>query len=165
MIVKTTGLGMGVVHRELKNLTAAGILNRFANGQEVYYRANKDCPIFEELKNLVMKTFGLVDVLKTTLIPLADKISAAFIYGSFAKGTQNHASDVDVIVIGSVKFTEVVGALLPAQEKLRREINPTVYPPDEFRSKVAAKHHFLSSVLKGEKIFLIGSEHELGKLS
>ena len=163
-VAQITGVSVGTVYRELDRLTFAGILAREVRGRAVYHRANKDCPIFAELKNLVMKTFGLVDVLKAALIPLADKISTAFIYGSFAKGTQNHASDVDVIVIGSIKFTEVVGALLPAQEKLRREINPTVYPPDEFRSKVVAKRHFLSSVLKGKKIFLVGNERELAGL-
>lgn len=163
-IVRISGLGMGIVNRELLSLADAGILNRESRGQEVYYTANKDCPIFEELRGLVVKTFGIADVLRTALAPLTERIKAAFIYGSFADGTLHHASDVDVMVIGSVKFTEVVGALLAAQEKLRREVNPTVYSVKEFRSKVAAKHHFLTSVLKGEKIFLVGSEHELGRL-
>ncbi|TKJ38470.1 ArsR family transcriptional regulator [candidate division TA06 bacterium B3_TA06] len=163
-VMRITGVGFGVVQRELGRLFKAGILERRTIGRQIHYSANKDCPIFEELKNLVMKTFGLADVLKAALIPLAARISAAFIYGSFAQGRQNSSSDVDVIVIGEVGFSEVVEALTPAQEKLRREINPTVYPPDEFRSKVAAKHHFLSSVLKGEKIFLVGSARELAGL-
>ncbi|MBA7607853.1 hypothetical protein ES703_15022 [subsurface metagenome] len=163
-IAQITGVSTGTVHRELDKLTAAGILNREVRGRQVYHHANKDCPIFAELKNLVMKTFGLVDVLKAALIPLAARISAAFIYGSFAQGQQNASSDVDVMVIGEVSFTEVVEALTPAQEKLRREINPTVYPPDEFCKKLAEGHHFLSSVLKGKKIFLVGNEHELAGL-
>lgn len=163
-VMRITGVGFGVVQRELRKLTAAGILNREVRGRQVYHRANKNCPIFAELKNLVMKTFGLVDVLKAALIPLTTRISAAFIYGSFAQGQQNASSDVDVMVIGEVSFTEVVEALAPAQEKLRREINPTVYPPDEFGKKLAEGHHFLSSVIKGEKIFLVGSKRELAGL-
>ena len=164
-IVRIVGAGIGIVHRELERLTKAGIINRENRGNQVYYSANKDCPIFEELKNLVMKTFGLVDVLKTALIPLAARIRAAFIYGSFAQGRQNSSSDVDVMVIGEVGFSEVVEAFAPAQEKLRREINPTVYPPEEFCKKLAEGHHFLSSVLKGKKIFLVGNEHELAGLA
>jgi len=163
-VAQITGVSTGTVHRELDKLTAAGILNREVRGRQVYHYANKDCPIFAELKNLVMKTFGLVDVLNAALIPLAERISAAFIYGSFAQGQQNASSDVDVMVIGEVSFTEVVEALAPAQEKLRREINPTVYPPDEFGKKLAEGHHFLTSVIKGEKIFLVGSERELAGL-
>lgn len=164
-IVRIVGAGIGIVHRELERLTNAGIINRENRGNQVHYSANKDCPIFEELRGLVVKTFGVADVLRAELVPLAKRIKAAFIYGSFANGTQNHASDVDVMVIGEVSFTEVVEALAPAQEKLRREINPTVYPPEEFGKKLAAGHHFLSSVIKGEKIFLVGSERELAGLA
>lgn len=163
-VAQITGISAGVVYRELEKLNAAGILNREVRGRQVYHRASKDCPIFDELKNLVMKTFGLVDVLKAALIPLAARISAAFIYGSFAQGRQNSSSDVDVMVIGEVGFSEVVEAFAPAQEKLRREINPTVYPPEEFGKKLAEGHHFLTSVLKGEKIFLVGSARELAGL-
>jgi len=163
-VVRFSGLGMGVVNRELLSLAEAGILNREAKGQEIYYTANRNCPIFKELQGLVVKTFGVADVLRAELVPIAKRIKAAFIYGSFADGTQNHASDVDVMVIGEVSFTEVVEALTPAQEKLRREINPTVYPPDEFGKKLAEGHHFLTSVIKGEKIFLVGSERELAGL-
>jgi len=163
-VVRSTGLGMGVVNRELIALADAGILNRDSKGKEIHYTANKDCPIFEELVGLVVKTFGVADVLREALAPLAKRIKVAFIYGSFADGTQNQASDIDVMVIGSVKFTEVAIELGNAQEKLRREVNPTVYSVKEFRAKLSAKHHFLTSVLKGEKIFLIGSERELGKL-
>lgn len=163
-VVKIVGAGIGIIHRELERLTNAGIINRENRGNQVHYSANKDCPIFEELRGLVVKTFGVADVLRAALAPLAERIKAAFIYGSFANGTQNHASDVDVMVIGSVKFTEVVSALHPAHEKLRREVNPTVYSVKEFCSKIAAKHHFLTNVLKAEKIFLVGSERELAGL-
>jgi len=163
-VLKIVNVGSGVVQREIEKLTASGILIRMEKGNQVHYTANKDCPIFEELKNLVMKTFGLVDVLKAALMPLAPKISAAFIYGSFANGSQNHASDVDLMVVGEVSFSDVVGAVLPVQTKLRREVNPTVYSVKELREKLSEKHHFLTSVLEREKIFLIGSEHELAGL-
>jgi predicted nucleotidyltransferase len=163
-VLKIVNVGSGVVQREIEKLTASGILIRMEKGNQVHYTANKDCPIFEELKNLVMKTFGLVDVLKAALMPLAPKISVAFIYGSFAQGQQNASSDVDLMVVGEVSFSDVVGAVLPVQTKLRREVNPTVYSVKELRAKLSEKHHFLTSVLEREKIFLIGSERELGKL-
>ena len=164
-VVKIVGAGIGIVHRELERLTNSGIINRETRGNQVYYTANKDCPIFEELRGLVVKTFGVADVLRTALAPLAERIKAAFIYGSFARGEENQKSDIDVMVIGNVKFTEIAVALHEAQEKLRREVNPTVYSLKEFKEKVAAKHHFLTSVLGAEKIFLAGNENELGKLS
>jgi hypothetical protein len=87
------------------------------------------------------------------------------VFGSLAKGSANAGSDVDVMVIGDVSFAEVVGALTPAQERLGREINPVVYPAEEVRRKLAQGHHFLTTVWKEPKVFLLGSDHELARLA
>ena len=71
---------------------------------------------------------------------------------------------MDLLVVGTASFVEVVRALSAAQERVRRETNPVVYPPDEFRSKLAAGHHFLRTVLAGPKVFAMGTRHELGNL-
>ena len=164
-VIQLAGLGRGTVQRELEFLARAGVVRRTVRGRQVYYQANPDCPIYSELRGLVVKTVGVADALRVALAPLADRIHAAFVYGSVAKGTERRASDVDVMVIGEVSFAETSEALARAQETIGREVNPSVYPPAEFRAKLAAKHHFLRTVLKGEKIFLIGDEHELGRLA
>ncbi|MFZ0964122.1 MAG: nucleotidyltransferase domain-containing protein [Terriglobia bacterium] len=163
-LVRAGGLGLGAVQREVKRLAEAGILRRTVRGHQVYYQANPECPVFAELKGLVVKTAGAADVLREALAPLGGRIKVAFIYGSMARLQQKNASDVDLLVVGEVGFGEVVAALRNAQELLHREINPTVYSPAEFRSKLMARHHFLSSVLRNEKVFVIGDEHELARL-
>jgi predicted nucleotidyltransferase len=163
-LVRSGGLGLGAVQREVKRLTEAGILRRTARGNQVYYQANPECPLFTELKSLAVKTAGAADVLRDVLVPLADHIKVAFIYGSVARFKQKGGSDVDLMVIGDVSFGDVVSVLGPAQRILGREINPTVYSPLEFKLKLKARHHFLSSVLKDEKVFVIGNEHELARL-
>jgi hypothetical protein len=72
---------------------------------------------------------------------------------------------VDILVIGDVSFSETAEALTRTQEKIGREVNPSVYPAAEFRAKLGARNHFLGSALRGEKIFLIGDERELGRLA
>ncbi len=164
-LIQLAGLGRGTVQRELAFLVRAGIVTRTVRGRQVYFQANPASPIYSELRGLVVKTVGVADALRAALAPLAGRIHAAFIYGSVAKGTERRASDVDVMVIGEVSFAEASEALALVQETIGREVNPSVYPPAEFRAKLAAKHHFLRTVLKGEKIFLIGDEHELGRLA
>ena len=156
---------MGAIQRELKQLTEAGLLRRTVRGNQVYFQASADCPVFEEIKELLAKTAGAADILRAALAPMADRISIALIYGSVARSQQRAQSDVDLLVIGEVPFGEVVATLAQAQIQLRREVNPTVYPPDEFSAKIHAGHHFLKSILKREKIFLIGDERELKRLA
>jgi len=164
-IVRTTGFGLGPVQRELKQLTDTGIIRRSASGHQVYFQANQDSPIFKELKSLITKTVGIGDTLRTALTPLADRITIALVYGSIARGEENHRSDVDLLLVGDVSFSEVVKVLHSAQETLGREINPTVYPVDEFRSRIAEDHYFIRDILNGPKIFVIGDEDELKRLA
>ncbi len=163
-IARTAKVGLGAVQRELKKLSEAGIIRRTIHGRQVYYQANQKCPVYSELKSLVVKTVGVGDVLRTALVPLADRINVAFLFGSLVRGGERSSSDVDIMIVGNVTFAEVVSVLGRVQETVRREINPLVYPPEEFRFKLAADHHFLKKTLEGSKFFLIGDEYELTKL-
>ena len=163
-LARSTGSGLGAVQREIKRLTESGIVRRTVRGRQVFYQANPDCPLFAELKSLVVKTTGVADVLRTALAPLAGRIHLAFVYGSIARLEQKSASDVDLMVVGDVSFGDIVSALATAQETLTREINPTVYSRAEFKAKLKAGHHFLTTVVRREKIFLIGDEHELARV-
>jgi uncharacterized protein len=164
-VVRITGGGHGAIQRELKALSDAGILQRSVRDKQVYFQANPECPVFEELKALIVKTAGAADLLKAALAPLGDRIQSAILYGSVARAKQKRDSDVDILVVGDVAFREVVAVLADAQSQLRREVNPTVYAPDEFQSKLASGHHFLKSVLKSEMVFLIGNEREFERLA
>jgi len=164
-IIRRVGAGQGAVQRELARLTEVGILLRRVDGSQVYYQANKGCPIFNELRGLVIKTVGVIDVLRAGLADLAERTGVAFVYGSTAKGTAKADSDVDILVVGSVTFGEVASALARAQETLQREVNATVYPTAEFQEKLAQGHHFVSQVVREPKLFIIGGEHELEGLA
>ena len=153
------------ISRELLRLADMGILTCQTEGRQKYYQANKNCPVFTELRGLVLKTAGLANVLHRALKPLSKKIKAAFVFGSFAANSARAGSDVDLLVIGSCSFGEVAAAVGKAQDKLGREVNPSVYPLDEFKKKAAAGHHFIKTVLAGPKIFLIGNENELERLA
>jgi predicted nucleotidyltransferase len=164
-VVRRAAVGSGAVQRELQRLADVGIVVRRVRGRQVYYQANRQCPVFPELQGLLVKTAGVTDVLRVALAGLVDRIRVAFLYGSMAKGTARSDSDVDVLVVGDATFAEVVSALSSAQERLGRDVNPSVYPRGEFSRKLAQGHHFLSSVLREPKVFLLGDEHELARLA
>lgn len=153
----------GSLHRELKLLADAGFLARHAAGNQVRYQADRGCPIFHELAGIFRKTSGMADILRSALLPLSHDVKAAFIFGSVAKGEERAASDVDVCVVGSASFTEVVLALADMRQKLGREINPVVIAHEQFISKLNACEQFVSRIMSEPKLFLIGDEHDLGK--
>ena len=163
-IMQSLGSGSGAVQRELRLMTESGIVLRTRTGNMVYYQANAKCPIFNELKNIVRKTFGVADIIRESLATASDKIRVAFIFGSVAGSTDNRASDIDIMIIGDITFDEVSSAVSQAEETIQREINPVVYPVAEFRRKIKDNQHFLKTVLEDEKIFIIGDDGELTKL-
>mgnify|MGYP001612972763 CR=1 FL=1 len=164
-IVRVAVVGLGAVQRELKLLSDAGIIQRIVRGRQVYYQANPQCPVFGELKALVIKTVGIAAIVQAALAPLADRIRIAGIYGSIARSEEHRGSDVDLLVVGKVTFAEIVSALDQAQKTINREINPTVYPVDEFQSKLSAGHHFLSTIVEKPIFFLFGDKRELARLA
>jgi len=162
-IVRATGGGKGAVERELRTLTEAGILLREKRGNLTYYRANQDCPIYPELHGLMVKTAGVADVVREALSEIHG-IRLAFIFGSMAKGTFDARSDIDLLVVADTSFADISGALRTAEDRLNREITPTVYSPQEFAEKLKAKHHFLTRVIEEPKIVLIGDEVDLERM-
>jgi predicted nucleotidyltransferase len=164
-IARFSNTGMGSVQRELKLLLNAGIIKAEPRGNMVNYHVNDKCTVYSELKGIIIKTAGMGDAIKASLSSISDKIKTAFIYGSFARGQERKDSDIDLMIIGDVSFSDAVESISSAQTSIGREINPSVYPVEEFRKKLKEGNHFLTSLLGDKKIFLIGDEDELGKLA
>lgn len=164
-IARLTGTLAGTLHKELSKLAEAGLLVKEPQGKQVYYRANTDCPIYEELASIMRKTSGVADVLAELLRPLAEGIDAAFVFGSVASGRATAESDIDVLVIGETKFADVVKALYPAQETLGREINPKVYSQAEWQQARQEQNSFIKDVMKNPKLFVIGTKDDVGQFN
>ncbi len=163
-IARLAKVPAGSLHRELKLLAESGLLLREPAGNQVRYRANRDCPIYAELAGVFRKTEGLADVLREALAPLASEIDLAFIFGSVAQGKESVTSDVDVFVVGSASFTDIVKAFAPIHERLGREVNPVVMPRNDFIKKHAERDRFVARIVKEPKLFLSGAANDLGKL-
>jgi predicted nucleotidyltransferase len=164
-IIRLTNSGTGAVQRELESLTSAGLVIVKQVGNQKRYQANRDTPFFMELRSIVLKTFGLADVLRETLIPITTKIRIAFIYGSIAKQEDTAKSDIDLMIIGTdLTYADIFELLEKAEAQLGRKINPTFYSASEWLRKNKDKNNFVIKVLQHPKIFLIGTEDELVKL-
>jgi len=161
-LARMTGIALGPVQRELRQLVDAGLVIRKTLGTNTLYSANEASPVFAEMRNLVAKTVGIHDVLLAALHPLEKKINLAFVYGSVARSRESPQSDIDLMIVGRVHFADVIERIADAQKTLNREINPTVYTVNEFTSRV--RGNFLKTVLGEKKLFLIGDENVLREL-
>lgn len=158
-LIALTGSGSGAVQRELERLTASGLLSVKRIGKQKHYQANPDCPIFGDLCALVRKTVAMAEPIRQSLAPIAGKIGLALVYGSVAKGTDTASSDIDLLVVADELTLEALfSALAPAEASLDRKINPTLYTSREFDARRAAGNHFLTRVLEGEHLMLIGPD-------
>ncbi len=155
---RRSGLNKHGLARELHALRDAGILVSTQVGNQIIYRMNTECPIYDELRSIIRKTVGLAGVLREALAPFADHIDLAYVYGSFAKGEVRPGSDVDLMIVGSVQLREVSSAIRTAGRALRRVINPTSYVSDEYAAELRTEDSFVDRVHNGPRIDVIGGD-------
>ncbi len=152
------------IQHELARLEDAGLLTSRVEGNRKYFQANRQSPVFSELRALMVKTAGIVDQLKKILQTRSDAIHVAFIFGSFARGSDTLASDIDLIIIGNITSRELSRQLTPLKEQLDREMNPVTIRAEEFQENINKGDSFTQSILEEPKIFLIGDGDELQEM-
>jgi predicted nucleotidyltransferase len=154
--------GTGAVHRQLARLEAAGWVTAERVGNQKHYQANAQCPAFGELRGLIAKTVGLVEPVRQALLPLAERIDVAFIYGSVAKGTDIATSDIDLMVLSDdLDYAELFSALKEAESALGRSINPNVMRRAEWRAKRVGKDSFAARVATQPRLLVMGADDGL----
>lgn len=163
-IARAAGAPPSSLQRELAALADAGALVQTREGRQVYYQANAACPIFEELKSIAAKTFGVAGELRKLLAPHARRLKLAFVFGSVAKGTAAPGSDIDLLWVGALSPSELVLELAGAERRLGRRVSVIAYSEEEFSGLLAEKGGFPSNVLEGPLLWVIGTEEILHEL-
>ena len=163
-IERRSGLSIGTIQQEIKKLLRLNLIIKRKDGNRIYYQANKEHPLFAEIRSLVLKTVGLVDFFREALKPNPN-IKLAFVFGSIARHEEKDKSDVDLMIIGDLGMRQLTGLLSGVSGQIGREINPHILSIKEFLKRKNAKDHFLIQVLESPKLFIIGNENELAELA
>lgn len=162
-LIDLSGIGSGAVQRELTKLLDSGLVLQSVLGNQKHYRANPDAPIYAALVDIVQKTMGVAGAVRDALSPLADGIRFAILFGSVAKGADRAQSDIDVLIVSDTLPLDRVYAMLDAAERaLGRTISPTLYTAEEFLQRRRQSNAFLTRVLDGPHVVLIGAEGDIG---
>lgn len=158
-LIRLAGSGTGAVHRQLQRFVEAGLVAVSQEGNQKYYSARKDAPVFPELHGLVVKTVGVIEPLRAALAPVAGDIDLAFVFGSIAKGSERAGSDVDLLVVtDDLAYADIYSALAPAERTLARTIHPTVFTRAEWKKKRTRRDSFAARVTAQPRLFVIGSD-------
>jgi len=161
-ILRLTGMGVATIKRELDRMLAAGILSMNKIGNQHHYQANKSCPIYSDLLNIVRKTFGVADVLQEALEPLNSQIDLAFVYGSMSKGMDTASSDIDLLVVTeSLVYADLMNVLTDAETVLGRPINPSIYTAQQIKKKIKQKNAFITRLMEQPKLWVKGSDDDI----
>ena len=163
-LVRQIDGSVGTAHRELRLLVNAGLILQTRHESHILYQANRNHPVFPELRALLAKTMGAFHQIREALRAIENGTEFAFVYGSFARGEENAQSDVDLLVVGEVSFDELLQHITHVEKSLGRPINPTIFARQELRAKVSAGNRFLRALQTGPLVFLIGNEHEFRKI-
>jgi predicted nucleotidyltransferase len=159
-IERRSGLSIGTIQQELKKLVRLDLIKKRKDGNRLYYEANREHPIYPDIRNLVLKTVGLADFFREAL-KANPNIKLAFVFGSIARHDEKEKSDVDLMIIGDIGMRQLTGLLSGVSGQIGREINPHILRIKEFLKRKNAEDHFLTQVLESPKIFIIGKENEL----
>ncbi len=162
-IARQTALPYTAVRRELSRLEAIGMLRTDTVGRSKRYHLVEDYPLLPGLREIVRRAVGVLPRLQALLAD--EPVTVAFIYGSAASGTDHASSDVDLLVIGDVDSLHLSNLCSEAEQNTGREINPVVYRAAEFRQMLHDGSAFLSSVLRGPKIYLKGDASALQQVA
>jgi predicted nucleotidyltransferase len=161
-LIRDAGTGSGAAQRELARLEESGLIIARRIGNQRHYQANAASPLYSELRNIVLKTVGLAEPLRDALKPVASDIRAAFVYGSVAKAADKAGSDIDLMVVSDkLSYGDVFGAVDKLSRTLGRNVNPTVYSAAEFSKRAKNENAFITRVLEGPKLWVIGTENDL----
>jgi len=161
-IQRRSGLNESTIRQELRKLAKLDLVKRRKDSNRVYYKAHKSSPLYPELRNLVLKTAGLTDVLRSALQD--ERIQVAFVFGSVADGKETADSDVDLFVIGQLGLRAISELLSGISETIGREINPHVMSVNAFRKRIETGEHFISRVMESPKLFILGTENDLNAM-
>jgi len=160
-LIRLAGSGTGAVHRLLVKLARAGLATVTQVGNQKYYQANQSSPVFAELHGLIVKTSGLLGPLRAALAELAERIDAAFVYGSLPKAADHSASDIDLMVLSDkLDYSDLFSALQSAEAQLGRTVNPNVMTLAEWGRK-RKQAGFVARIASQPRLFVIGSDDDL----
>jgi predicted nucleotidyltransferase len=148
------------VWKELNNLEEAGLLQSEEVGGRRVFRLNTRAAIIPELRNILLKTTGVGDLIRRTFRDF-EGVEAVFIFGSFAEGTIDAESDLDLMIIGDLEVAAVAPVIDNLEGEIARSVNYILLTRKEWNSRIEENDPLIANIKKEPKIMLIGTQDDI----
>ena len=161
-IARKIGLSSPAVSNELTNLVKIGLVSKRHQDNMLFYKINKNSIIFDEMKRIFLKYETFSEILSEKLVK--EKIKYSLIYGSFAKGTEKEASDIDLLIVGDVLEDHILRIISNIERNINREINFILWTEKELKEKIKKNIPLIREIFDTSVIMLVGEEDEFKRL-
>jgi len=140
-ISKEAGVNKGLVSRYFTLLVSFGILGKKGR----FYTLNQKSPIYRSVKIM----FNIIKLSK--ILPFDRRIVGIGVYGSYAKGTNNESSDIDIWIKSNspLKEEDVAKFEYEMTKKLGARLNVTVLYPEKAERLRKEDKEFYYSIVSG----------------
>lgn len=122
------------VKGELKNLTEAGLLNSNKSGRQVFFSANREHPLFDELHSMVQKALGMDAILESIVMRLGN-LEAAYVVGEYAAGKDTGI--IDIVLLGDIDRDNLDDLTSKTEHYIERKIRTLVLSHKEFNDLIS----------------------------
>ena len=109
------------IRKELNLLYDAGYLKKNRRNNKIIYNVNIDHPLYNTLRQVVMKHLGLDDIVDTVINKMGN-VSKIILVGDYAKG--NDSGRIEIFLLGDDLNTDYIKQLAPKIENIiQREVS------------------------------------------
>jgi hypothetical protein len=161
-VVRKAGVGTGSVQRELARLAECGLLTVTRIGNQKHFQANPHNPIYPEVRSIVLKTFGALDLLRAGLLGLSGTIHLAWVYGEDLRSPQFQNGEIKLLLVADgLEYTDLASDLTEVENRIGRTLAPLLFSVEAFRRLTAEGDETLRAILRQPGIAIIGSIDEV----
>ncbi len=141
-LAKEFGESTNGIRLELNKLSDVKILDSYFSGRNKIYKANTSHPLFEDIRNIVLKSTGIDKVISNIIAKLGN-LNLAFIRGDYAVGRDSGL--IDLVIVGSGINTQELERVRKKTEALiNRNISILILDPVDYKK---LENHFLEQTI------------------
>jgi predicted DNA-binding protein YlxM (UPF0122 family) len=128
-LAKEFNVSTNSVREELNQLKRTHLLKSEKDGRQIYYMANQEHPLYQDLKSMVSKVMGIDKVVDGIVSRLGD-LEKAYLIDDYAEGKDTGV--IDLLLVGNIDQHHLNDLSRKTERYIKRKIRSLVLSRKEF---------------------------------